>query len=179
MYAVRTTIASLFTQHGTEPKRALCAPCRGRPPCRATSVGRLAAAGQNVLSGAQAPRTRPLRCLELAATDLGTTTLALIETSDLCMLGLFATRHKTSLRSAVREVEFFAVVFLSDGFPIVSSSRVPKTCSLGWGVTESAPQFSTAQRRRRLLLNSSKTRFCSSTVKFLRKNSFCFSSPLP
>lgn len=107
-------------------------------PMSGESVCRSAAAGQDVLPGAQAPRTGPLRCLELAAADLGTATLALIETSDLYMLGLFATRHETSLRSAVSKVEFLASIFLSRVFPSVFMAAFPKTCGLDSDVTGSA-----------------------------------------
>lgn len=72
---------------------------------------RSAAAGQDVRTGADAPGAGPLRCFELAAADLGAAALALVETGGFDMLGLFATRHGTSLRNAIREVEFFAFDF--------------------------------------------------------------------
>jgi hypothetical protein len=73
---------------------------------------RSAAAGQNVGRGAEVPRAGPLRCLELAAADLGAAALALVQATALDMLTRFAfARHGNSLLIAIREVEFFAVGF--------------------------------------------------------------------
>ena len=73
---------------------------------------RSAAAGQDVGARAGAPRAGPLRCFELAAADLGTATLALVETSNFDFLGTFAfTRHENSISIVIAEVEFFAFGF--------------------------------------------------------------------
>ena len=71
-----------------------------------------AAAGQDVRTGAGTPRASPLGRLELAATDLGTAALALLDAGDANMTGRFAfARHGTSLSIAIGEVEFFASGF--------------------------------------------------------------------
>ena len=106
--------APAFVQHGTEPnaRYSLARAVVAGPHVGSQVRLRSAAAGQDVGARAGAPRAGPLGLPELAATDLGTAALALVRTGDFDMLGLFATRHETSLRIALREVEFFAFDFL-------------------------------------------------------------------
>jgi hypothetical protein len=73
---------------------------------------RSAAAGEDVGPGAEAPRAGPLGCSELAAADLGTAALALLDAATFNMLGRFAARHGMSLSRVIGEVEFFAFGFL-------------------------------------------------------------------
>lgn|SRR6185436_2458268 len=123
--------ARSFVRQDTEPN------ARGEPAPIVAGPGplgrsRSAAAGQYVLTGAQAPGAGPLRRLELAAADLGAAALAALEATGLGMLGGFATRHKNSLATSIREIEFFAIdfatrrCFVED--PPSSLCRSPKTC---------------------------------------------------
>ena len=92
---------------------------------------RSAAAGEDVGASADAPRAGPLRCFELAATDLGAATLALVETGGLHRLGGFAfARHGTSLLTALREVEFLAKIFFRVAVLRGSAGALTKICRL-------------------------------------------------
>ena len=103
------------------PPSSNMAPSRSTRSARAVSwqapmsgfrrVSRSAAAGQDVGPGAQAPRTGPFGCPELAAPDLRAAALALIGTGNFDILGFLATRHIATLPRAIREVEFSAFGF--------------------------------------------------------------------
>ena len=110
----RLTQTRVISQHGTEPSAGSAHHVVAGPHAGFRHGRGLPAAGESVSARAEAPRAGPLRCLELAAADLGTAALALVDAGALDMLGGFAfTRHGTSLRIAIRDVEFFAVRFLS------------------------------------------------------------------
>ena len=97
------------------------------PWCGNSGHDRSAATGQDVRARADAPRAGPLGCLELAATDLGAPALAGVMTGDFDMLGLFATRHETSLKMAIRDREFLANFF---SVRHQAARPFPKTCGL-------------------------------------------------
>lgn len=109
-----TRVPALVPITAPSRTRAQCARMSWQAPVMGLSWVRLsAAAGQDVGARAGAPRAGPLRCLELAAADLGTAALALTETSDLDVLATFAfARHENSISIAISDREFLAINFL-------------------------------------------------------------------
>lgn len=104
----RSLSSNMAPSRACVARDVVAGPHVGHQACR-----RSTAAGQNVRPGAQAPGTRPLGCLELAAADLGAAPLALVTAGNIDLVSGFAfARHGNSLRIAISAVEFFAFVFL-------------------------------------------------------------------